>query len=81
MEESDKPPEAVAPRNTLKLKKPVTRTTPVTPRASFVPAPSAPAPRSREPANWADEHKSRMQADMDALVAGGPTPADRGRRR
>ncbi|MEA3151240.1 MAG: hypothetical protein QOD56_2179 [Gammaproteobacteria bacterium] len=39
---------------------------PVTPRG----APPRGAPRSHEAVNWADEHKRRMQADMDALGAG-----------
>ena len=33
-------------------------------------APPRGAPRTHEAVNWADEHKRRMQADMDALGAG-----------
>jgi hypothetical protein len=40
--------------------------------APFIPrgAPPRGAPRTHEAVNWADEHKRRMQADMDALGAG-----------
>lgn len=77
MEESEKPGGAQGPRKTLKLKGPVTRTVTAPP-----PPPPAPKPQTRhqEPSSWADEHKHRMQADMDALSAG-HVPAGRQRKR
>jgi hypothetical protein len=65
-EEQRGPP---GPRTTLKLK---TAPRPRTPVAPTAPAPQPP-PRTRSAAkavDWADEHKQRMQADMDALGAG-----------
>jgi hypothetical protein len=78
MEESEKPRAAPGSRSTLKLKSPVTRAAPTPP----VPPPAAPKPQTRhpEPSSWADEHKHRMQADMDALSLGF-TPPPRQRRR
>lgn len=57
------------PRQTLKLRVPATTTT-RTPSARVVPAAPAPAPApKRSGADWADAHKSQMQADMDELAA------------
>ena len=77
MEESEKP-RVPGARSTLKLKAPVTRSAP-TPAP---PPPPAPRPQTRhqEPGSWADEHKHRMQADMDALSAG-HVPQGRQRKR
>ncbi len=79
MEDSEKsgdaPGDAPSPRRTLKLKARIAR-----PAAPPAPAPRPMAPRHHEPANWADEHKNRMQADMDALSAGF-APPNRPRRR
>jgi hypothetical protein len=61
MAESEKP----VLRRTLKLKSPATRTI-VAPAKTSV-APAKVAPRKPEAASWSDEHKRRMQADMDAL--------------
>jgi hypothetical protein len=54
MEESEKR----VLRGTLKLKSPAART-PV--------APARAVTRKSDAVSWADEHKQRMQADMDAL--------------
>ena len=62
--------EPIGSRTTLKLK---------TPRAKRSLAPEAP-PKARGAAktpDWADEHKQRMQADMDALGFG-KAPNERG---
>jgi hypothetical protein len=50
---------------------------------SAAPLQSAPKPQTRhqEPSHWADEHKHRMQADMDALSLGFVPPSNRQRRR
>lgn len=79
MEESEKPRTAPATRTTLKLKAPVTRTHQPAP----APPPTAvrPQPRQPEASSWADEHKSRMQADMDALSAGYVPSGGRQRKR
>jgi hypothetical protein len=57
-------PNSTSPRPTLKLK--------VAPRLSSNKSPSAPksaAPQKLKPgAQWSDEYKQRMQADMDALA-------------
>lgn len=80
MEDSEKPRTVPGSRITLKLKAPVTRTAPP-------PPPPAPPPavkhqtRHQEPSSWADEHKHRMQADMDALSVGYTPPSNRQRRR
>jgi len=58
-------------RGTLKLKSPAVRT--------FT-APAKGVTRKPEAASWADEHKHRMQADMDALGFAGAAPGNRGRR-
>ena len=56
-------PNPTSPRPTLKLK--------VAPRISSNKSPSAPksaTPQKLKPgAQWSDEYKQRMQADMDAL--------------
>jgi hypothetical protein len=80
MDESEKPRGVPGSRSTLKLKSPVTRSAP--PPAA--PPAAKPPPRHQDASNWADEHKHRMQADMDALSSGhaaaGP-PSNRQRRR
>jgi hypothetical protein len=63
----------ISPRTTLKLKSPSgTRS-----------LPPAAAPKMRgaaKPKDWADEHKQRMQAEMDALGFGSvPIERKRGR--
>jgi hypothetical protein len=58
-------PNSISPRPTLKLK--------VAPRLSSNKSHPAPTPKSSAPqklkpgAQWSDEYKLRMQADMDAL--------------
>jgi hypothetical protein len=73
MKKLGEPREPIGSRTTLKLK------TPSGPRS---PAPGAP-PKARGAAktpDWADEHKQRMQADMDALGFGSaPIERRRGR--
>jgi hypothetical protein len=58
-------------RSTLKLKSPIARTSV---------APVKAAARKPEAASWADEHKRRMQADMDALGFANAVPGGRERR-
>jgi hypothetical protein len=65
MAESEERPDLPAPRKTLKLKSPANRAPPE--RAALPPKAAA---RNQQGATWADEHKSRMQADMDALNSG-----------
>jgi hypothetical protein len=78
MEESEKPRTVPGSRITLKLKAPVTRTAAPPP----APPPAAkPQTRHQESSSWADEHKHRMQADMDALSVGHTPPSNRQRRR
>jgi len=77
MSESEKPTGASAPRGTLKLKVGA-RTAPAKPQPKAL-LPKTPA-RNQEPSSWADEHKHRMQADMDALSAGHGAPDGRRRR-
>jgi len=81
--------DAIGPRTTLKLKTPgrTSQKAPETPLKTRGPAKTtgpvkatAPA-RTTAPAkttDWADEHKQRMQADMDALGFG-RAPVERGR--
>lgn len=69
MTDSEEQRGPAGPRTTLKLK---TAPRPRAPVAPTAPAPQPP-PRTRSAAktvDWADEHKQRMQADMDALGAG-----------
>lgn len=83
MDESEKPRGTPGSRITLKLKSPVTRS--VVPRPQQPPPPPPPASRPpsrhQDPSSWADEHKHRMQADMDALSLGHSPPGNRQRRR
>jgi len=81
MEDSEKPDDAPRPRSTLKLKSPVKRSAPQAPSPPPPPAAPRPQTRNQEASSWADEHKHRMQADMDALSAGHAPPANRQRRR
>jgi hypothetical protein len=78
-------------RGTLKLKTPATRIAaapkgvarqpePVTRRPDAVPRRSDATTRRPDASSWADEHKHRMQADMDALGFTGATPTSRERR-
>jgi hypothetical protein len=46
-----------------------------------MPSVAKPQSRHQEPAHWADEHKNRMQADMDALSVGHVPPSNRQRKR
>jgi hypothetical protein len=67
MSDSDEQRGPVSPRPTLKLKAAVR---PRAPAVATAPAPQAPPSKARNAAktvDWADEHKQRMQADMDAL--------------
>jgi hypothetical protein len=67
MSDSDEQRGPPGPRPTLKLKTAPRPRAPVLPTA---PAPQPPPPKARNAAktvDWADEHKQRMQADMDAL--------------
>lgn len=73
MKDLEEPRDPVSPRATLKLKSPGKARAPVLPPS---PAPQAP-PKARsavKTVDWADEHKQRMQADMDAL-GGGSAPS------
>ncbi len=64
MEDSKKPNQQPLVRNTLKLKSPVAKAaTPPSPMQKAKPA----VAKARDPASWADAHKNRMQAEMDAL--------------
>jgi hypothetical protein len=74
MADSEKQPDPPAPRKTLKLKSPVTRPPPE-------PKVILPRNQNQQGATWADEHKSRMQADMDALNSGGNASGRSDRRR
>ncbi len=76
MQDSEKPNQQPAPRNTLKLKSPIVKT-PAAPPAAPVQKPKPPLAKTRDPASWADVHKDRMQAEMDALSQ---LPAARGNR-
>jgi hypothetical protein len=69
MTDSEEQRGPAGPRTTLKLK---TAPRPRAPALPTAPAPQPP-PKTRSAAkavDWADEHKQRMQADMDALGAG-----------
>ena len=71
--------DALGPRTTLKLKTPGTarQRVPEAPLKTQIPA-KATAKTSSKTNDWADEHKQRMQADMDALGFGS-APIERGR--
>ena len=71
--------DALGPRTTLKLKSPGTarQRVPEAPLKAQVPVKAA-AKTSSKANDWADEHKQRMQADMDALGFGS-APIERGR--
>ena len=79
MEKTDKPGDLNTPRKTLKLKSPAARPPAPAKTMAGTGLPPRPAPRSQEPVSWADEHKRRMQADMDALGSGTPPEGKRGR--
>jgi hypothetical protein len=78
--------DAMGPRTTLKLKTPGTarQQVPDAPLKTRVPAKTTVIPArttaktSSKTNDWADEHKQRMQADMDALGFGS-APVERGR--
>jgi hypothetical protein len=65
-------------RSTLKLKSPAVRTS-VAPAKTLV-APAKTVTRKPDAASWSDEHKRRMQADMDALGFVKDEPDSRERR-
>lgn len=72
MEDSHKPQPPQAPRSTLKLKSRAVKAPAAAPPAAAPPPAAALKPRfsptkTRDSANWADVHKDRMQAEMDAL--------------
>ena len=74
MKELGESPEPIGSRTTLKLKT-AGRTALVAPRSLPEPlvAPALPprSPRAaKKTTDWADEHKQRMQADMDLLGLG-----------
>jgi hypothetical protein len=71
--------DATSPRTTLKLKTPgaVRQRVPEAPLKTRVPAKTT-AKTTSKTNDWADEHKQRMQADMDALGFGS-APVERGR--
>ena len=78
--------DAMGPRTTLKLKTPgaarqqvseAPLKTRVPAKTTVIPA-KTPAKTSSKANDWADEHKQRMQADMDALGFGS-APVERGR--
>jgi hypothetical protein len=71
--------DATGPRTTLKLKAPGAARQRVSeaPLNTRVPAKTT-AKTTFKTNDWADEHKQRMQADMDALGFGNG-PIDRGR--
>jgi hypothetical protein len=77
--EKDKPGDLTVPRKTLKLKSPAARPPAPPKTVAGTGLPPKAAPRSQEPVSWADEHKRRMQADMDALGAGAAPDGKRGR--
>ncbi len=64
----DNPKEAPT-RRTLKLKVPCDKTRLATPRTSapILPRAAPAVAHSRDPTAWADAHKKKMQAEMDAL--------------
>jgi hypothetical protein len=70
--------DALGPRTTLKLKTPGTarQRVPEAPLKARVPAKTT-AKTASKTNDWADEHKQRMQADMDALGFGS-APVERG---
>ena len=67
------------PRTTLKLKTPgaARQRVPEAPLKTRIPAKTT-AKTTSKTNDWADEHKQRMQADMDALGFGN-APVERGR--
>jgi hypothetical protein len=71
--------DAIGPRTTLKLKTPgaARQRVPEAPLKTRVLAKTA-AKTTSKTNDWADEHKQRMQADMDALGFGS-APVERGR--
>ena len=71
--------DATGPRTTLKLKTPgaARQRVPEAPLKTRVLAKTA-AKTTSKTNDWADEHKQRMQADMDALGFGS-APVERGR--
>jgi hypothetical protein len=71
--------DALGPRTTLKLKTPgaARQRVPEAPLKTRVPAKTT-AKTTSKTNDWADEHKQRMQADMDALGFGS-APIERGR--
>jgi len=71
--------DAIGPRTTLKLKTPgaARQRVPEAPLKSRVLAKTT-AKTTSKTNDWADEHKQRMQADMDALGFG-RAPVERGR--
>jgi len=77
--------EPTGSRTTLKLKTPgrTSQKAPETPLKTRGPAKMSGLVKAAAPAkttDWADEHKQRMQADMDALGFG-TAPIEPGRRR
>jgi hypothetical protein len=75
--------DATGPRTTLKLKTPgaARQRVPEAPPKTLVPARTTAKTTSKTSSktnDWADEHKQRMQADMDALGFGS-APIERGR--
>ena len=71
--------DALGPRTTLKLKTPgaARQRVPEAPLKTRIPAKTT-AKTTSKTNDWADEHKQRMQADMDALGFGN-APVERGR--
>jgi hypothetical protein len=71
--------DAIGPRTTLKLKTPgaARQRVPEAPLKTRVLAKTT-AKTTSKTNDWADEHKQRMQADMDALGFG-RAPVERGR--
>lgn len=77
--------EPTGSRTTLKLKTPgrTSQKAPETPLKTRAPVKTTGPVKAAAPAkstDWADEHKQRMQADMDALGFG-IAPTERGQRR
>jgi hypothetical protein len=77
--------EPTGSRTTLKLKTPgrTSQKAPETPLKTRAPVKTTGPVKAAAPAkstDWADEHKQRMQADMDALGFG-TAPNERGQRR
>ena len=71
--------EPTGPRTTLKLKTPG-RTSQRAPETPLKARSSVKTTGPAKTTDWADEHKQRMQADMDALGFGS-APSERGRGR